>query len=115
MGPENRIDLTGCRLYLNGEPVTMGQLPEITLATDAPEPAGMISKMEQITMTFKTPKRWRCRSRKRFIKLVMSEGVSRNYAEWLAYFTRKWLQVSYGEAWRNNLWRGWTFCDSRFN
>ena len=106
MGLKNEIDLTRCTMYLNGELVTMGQLPEITLAADAPKPDIVLGGLS---------KRWRCQSRKRFIKLVMSEGVSRNYAEWLAHFTRKWLRVSYGEAWRNNLWRGWTFCDSRFN
>ena len=99
MGPENKIDLTGYTLFLDGEPVEqIGTLPEITVAADAPEPEGMISKMEPITMTLKTPKHWRCRSRKRFIKLMMSEGISRNGAVWLADFIRKLMP--YGEAWR---------------
>lgn len=42
MGPKNEIDLAGCTLYLNGEPVTMGQLPEITLAADAPKPDSVL-------------------------------------------------------------------------
>lgn len=46
-------------------------------------------------------KRWHCRSRKRYIKLMMSEGISRNYAERLADFTR--TLMPYGEAWRNYL------------
>lgn len=103
MGPENKIDLTGYTLFLDGEPVEqIGTLPEITVAADAPEPDGVFGSLSDLSLemkgTFKTPKRWRCRSRKRFIKLMMSEGISRNGAVWLADFIRGLMP--YGEAWR---------------
>lgn len=102
MGPENKIDFSACTLFLDGEPIgtgTIEQLPEITVASDAPEPDMHLADLSlEITGYFKTPKRWRCRSRKRFIKLMMSEGISRNGAVWLADFMRK--MMPYGEAWR---------------
>ena len=108
MGPESRNDYI---VYLNDVPIAQGQiqLPEITLPADAPELEipSMFQPME-ISMRVEIPKHWRCRSRKRFIKLVMSEGMSRNYAEKLADFTR--TLMPYGEAWRTRLiakkWRG---------
>lgn len=103
MGPESETKYT---VYMNGEPIAVtGILPEITVTEEGiAESAGVLTLCEPITLTgyFYTPKRWRCRSRKRFIKLVMSEGISRNSAEWLADFTRK-MRTSYGEAWRNHL------------
>ena len=105
MGPESKNDYT---LYPDGVPIARGeiQLPEITVPADAPEReiTPLLEPME-FTMTVKTPKRWRCRSRKRYIKLMMSEGITRNYAERLADFTRKLMP--YGEAWRNHLQRKW--------
>ena len=52
----------------------------------------------RVTISVKPGKHWRCRSRKRFIKLMMSEGIDRNHARWLADFMRGWMP--YGEAWR---------------
>lgn len=106
MGPENKVDLDNYTLYLNGEPIAWGQgeLPEITVPEEVREPRnGLPCEYMEYTLYFKIPKRWRCRSRKRFIKLMMSEGVSRNNAEWLADFTRK--MMSYEEAWGNYLLR----------
>ena len=104
MGPESKND--DYTLYLDGVPIARGeiQLPEITVSADAPEPEvmTMLEPME-FTVTVTTPKHWRCRGRKRFIKLMMSEGISRNYAEWLADFTR--TLMPYGETWRNYLLR----------
>jgi len=106
MGQESKNDYT---LYLDGVPVAIGEIREITLAADAPE-LGDIPPMQPIefTVQIKTPKRWRCRGRKRFVKLMMSEGITRNYAERLADFTR--MLMPYGEAWRNHIlhkfWRG---------
>lgn len=95
-------------LFMDGEPIEWGQLglPEITVPEEVFEPPKMIGMCEymEFSMTIKTPKRWRCRSRKRFIKLMMSTGVSRNNAEWLADFVRGWMP--YGEAWRNHLFTG---------
>lgn len=102
MWPENESVLMDGTLYLDGEPIATGtikQLPEITVAADAPEPDMHLADLSlEITGYFKTPKRWRCRGRKRFIKLMMSEGISRNGAVWLADFIRK--MMPYGEAWR---------------
>ena len=107
MGPENKTDLGNCTLYLNGEPIAWGQgeLPEITVPEEVREPQKSIGMCERMkfTLTIKMPKRWRCRSRKRFIKLVMSEGIGRNYAERLADFVRGWMP--YREAWREYLWK----------
>lgn len=107
MGPENKIDLGNCTLYLNGEPIAWGQgeLPEITVPEEVREPrSGLPCEYMGCTLYFKIPKRWRCKSRKRFIKLMMSEGMSRNNAEWLADFTRGLM--SYKEAWGNYLLHG---------
>lgn len=104
MGPENKTDLDNRTLYLNGEPIAWGQgeLPEITVPEEVREPrSGLPCEYMGCTLYFKIPKRWRCRSRKRFIKLMMSERVSRNYAEWLADFTRGLM--SYKKAWGNYL------------
>lgn len=107
MGTESEKSYT---VYLNGEPIAVTRtLPEITVREEGvAESAGVLScEPIEITGYFKTPKHWRCRSRKRFIKLVMSEGISRNWAEWLADFAR--ALMPYREAWRNVLWRIWTF------
>lgn len=104
MGPENKIELGDCTLYLNGEPIAWGQgeLPEIIVPDEVLEPRnGLPCEYMECTLYFKIPKRWRCRGRKRFIKLMMSEGISRNCAEWLADFVRG--MMSYGEAWGNYL------------
>ena len=104
MGPENKIDLGDCTLCLNGEPIAWGQgeLPEITVPKEVREPAsGLPFEYMECTLYFKIPKRWRCKSRKRFIKLMMSEGISRNNAERIVDFTRGLM--SYREAWSNYL------------
>ena len=104
MGTESENSYT---LYLDGVPITTGPLPEITVPADEPGPGRILADPSlEMTFTFawKTPKRWRCRSRKRFIKLMMSEGISRNYAERLAHFTQM-VMPSYGEAWRNHFLR----------
>ena len=103
MGPENKIDLTGYTLCLDGEPVgKIGELPEIMLNEDAQALKITLGKTQTITMEIKMPKRWYCRSRKRFIKLMMSEGISRNHAKLLAYAVQV-MRMSYKEAWRNYL------------
>ena len=108
MGPENKVDLDNCALFLNGEPIAWGkfELPEITVPDEVFEPPKSMEACQcvEFTLTFKTPRRWRCRSRKRFIKLMMSEGIGRNCAGRLADFVRGWMP--YGEAWRNYLFTG---------
>ena len=110
MGPESKSCGT---LYLDGVPIMTGEIQEITILADEPEPetkdvlrpAEFLEFME-FTAHIKTPKHWNCRSRKRFIKLMMSEGISRNNAEWLADFMRGWMP--YEQAWRKySLCRFW--------
>ena len=107
MGPENGFDPNNYTLYLGDTPIARGEieLVEITVPVDAPKPERILQLQQvEFTVHFKTPKRWRCRGRKRFIKLMMSEGISRNNAERMADFMRGW--IPYGEAWRNYLFTG---------
>lgn len=104
MGPESKNeDYTLC---LDGMPIAWREpLPEITVREEgvAELAGGLVCEPVEFTAHFKTPKRWRCKNRKRFIKLMMSEGISRNYAERLADFVRGWMP--YGKAWREYLWK----------
>lgn len=105
MGPGNGFDPNSFTLFLGDTPIARGEieLVEITVPVDAPKPERILQLQQvEFTVHFKTPKRWRCRSRKRFIKLIMSEGISRNYAERMADFVRRWMP--YGDAWRRYLW-----------
>lgn len=43
-------------------------------------------------------KAWRCKSRKRFIKLLMSKGMRRDCAVWNADMVQK-SGLSYNDAW----------------
>ena len=106
MGPENGFDLNDVTLYLGDTPIARGEirLAEITLPPDAPKLESVLPLQEvEFTVYFKVQKRRSCKSRKRFIKLMMSEGISRNYAEQLADFVRGWMP--YGKAWREYLWK----------
>ena len=106
MGPENGFDLNNVTLYLGDTPIARGEirLAEITLPPDALKLESVLPLQEvEFAFTIKAPKRWRCKNRKRFIKLMMSEGISRNYAERLADFVRGWMP--YGKAWREYLWK----------
>lgn len=47
---------------------------------------------------FKLQKRFRCKSRKRFAKLIMAQGYPREYAVWLAKTVQK-IGISYSDAW----------------
>ena len=104
MGPESKSNYI---LYMHGvlnDALTIpGIIHEITVPMDAlnPEIMPLLLKPMEFSVTVKTPKRWRCRSRKRYIKLLMSEGVRRKRAKILAYFVQ--ARMSYGEAWRNRL------------
>ena len=96
------------KVYLDGVPIDPEKIVNFTVTAEETEPDGLLAGQSlEITMHFKAPKCWRCRSRKRFIKLVMSEGISRNRAEWMADFAR--ALMPYREAWRNVLWGIWTF------
>lgn len=101
MGPESENRYT---VYLDGVPIDQEKIVNVSLTMEAQEPDSVLAGQSlEFTMHYKTPKRWRCRSRKRFIKLMMSEGIGRNYAELLADFVRGWMP--YREAWREYLWK----------
>ena len=106
MGTENESSYT---VYLDGVPITPGPLPEVTVTADATEqngpPPWWMSMQGKIKV--KILKRWRCRGRKRFIKLMMSEGLSRNDAEQETDFVKAWMRYagSYENVWRKYLWR----------
>ncbi len=106
MGPENGFDLNDVTLYLGDTPIARGEirLAEITLPPDALKLESVLPLQEvEFAFTIKAPKRWRCKNRKRFIKLMMSEGISRNYAERLADFVRG--RMPYGKVWRKYIWQ----------
>ncbi len=64
MGPENKVDMDNCALFLNGEPIAWGkfELPEITAPDEVFEPPKGIKVCQcvEFTLTFKTQRRWRC-------------------------------------------------------
>ena len=106
MGPENGFDLNDVTLYLGDTPIARGEIrmAEITLPPDALKLESVLPLQEvEFAFTIKAPKRWRCKNRKRFIKLMMSEGISRNYAERLADFVRG--RMPYGKVWRKYIWQ----------
>ena len=105
MGPEHKGEYA---LYMDGVRIELAEPPEIKLAADALERDALrLSNLENtLKLVLKTPKCWRCQSKKRFIKLAMSKGISRNGAVWLANWVRKsgW---SYRWAWQGVIfWRG---------
>jgi hypothetical protein len=89
MGPHDSSPVAFA-VFLNGEPVGMadGHLPEITIAPDddAPAPGPSILNGPDFTfsMRMKPWKGQRCRTRKRFIKLLMAHGLTRNQAAEIA-------------------------------
>lgn len=107
MGPENKFNQNDFTLFLGDTPIARGeiQLAEITVPADTSKPETILPLQQmEFTVHFKVQKRRSCKSRKRFIKLMMSEGISRNYAEQLADFVRKLMP--YRRAWRNYLFTG---------
>lgn len=73
---------------LGDVPIAPGVVHEITVSEDALTPEAM-SLLQPIELEFSVqqvnmPKRWRCGSRKRFVKLLMSHGCSRNGANQIA-------------------------------
>lgn len=105
MGPHSESNGT---LYWDGVPIMQGtmQMQEITVPMDAlnPEALTLLEPME-FTMHIKVPKRWRCRGRKRFVKLLMSKGISRNQAGSVARVARI-ACVPYGELWQSYFFWG---------
>lgn len=103
MGLENKVDLSNCTPYLGNTPIVRGeiQLAEITVPADAPKQESILPLQQmELTVHFKMPKHWHCKSRRRFIKLLMSKKISRNQAESVARVARI-AGVPYEELWRS--------------
>ncbi len=107
MGPENSSEVEGLVLYTaDGEKIGKIQdLAEVTVAAGKEIVSAMCPAMVELhgTLTARPAKNWRCRSRKRFIKLVMSKGYSRNYAVRFAERARR-VGISY-----QGVWQTWFF------
>ena len=108
MGPEDKGKYT---VYWNGvplsdTPIAPGIIHKIELSADAPNQEGvpLLGPME-FTMYIKVPKHWHCKSRRRFIKLLMSKGISRNQAKRVAGVARI-AGVPYGELWQSYFFWG---------
>lgn len=110
MGEESNVTMDNMVLYMDGEPIGKVVAPlsftEFDFADD-----GIESEFDNL----KHLSDWnlsmscylinpRCRTRKRYIKLLMSCGLSRNQAKWAAKKVQLWC-ISYSEAWREQLWR----------
>ena len=108
MGPENgkAEDLV---LYTkDGERLgPIRDLPEVTVTPgeEAAQAFRRVMRKMSATIDVKPPKHWSCRSRKRFIKLMMGEGWTRNWAEALAHLVRG-SKIPYSEAWKSHLRTG---------
>lgn len=87
-------------LYLNGKPVADFSIDGDTLKieeygnTPGPLIAAAFGPVA-MSMRVSLPKEWRCRSRKRFVKLLMSCGHPRNQAAHLADIVARSNILSY--------------------
>lgn len=112
MGPEN-CETENPMLYTaDGQRIgtiwDLRYLPEVTVAAGKEITSAMCPAMAELSMTLsvKMPKQWNCKGRKRFIKLVMSKGYSRNYAVRFAARARR-VGIPYQDIWRTwFLWEG---------
>jgi hypothetical protein len=102
MGPENS-DAGSFELYTpGGEKMEMVYgMPPITVQTAA-EAAREIRQARTTMFRVRLGKEYRCRSRKRFVKLLMSKGIERNYAQKVAEQAREQGGYRY-------VWQGWLF------
>ena len=99
MGPEEQK--RNFMIYCNGQPVAefsrIDEMAEITITDPDAEPA-IIGALGPVAFSARIsiPKQWRCRSRKRFIKLLMAHGCPRNdAAEIAAIPSRAWQGLSF--------------------
>ena len=104
MGPrEKRPDI----LYFlsdNGEYQRIGKLEDVAFQCDGTEEKGALEYITsfadvEIVGTVKLP---RCHSRKRYVKLLMAEGVGRNAANFHADVLRD-MGYSWGKAWISHI------------
>lgn len=110
MGPEDSV-AEGLVLYMSdgqriGTIQDLRNLPEVTVAAENGIASVMCPEIAEFSATFsvKMPKQWNCKGRKRFIKLVISMGYSRNYAVRFAEWARK-VGIPYQDIWRT--WFFW--------
>ncbi len=103
MGPDEH---TPVRVFLNGHDVTE-QVSSVTppgvwiMDESSPWPPG-IPVPKEVSIVYKSapvPKHHRCRSRKRFVKLLMGRGYPRNVANLLADLVRYTEGLSFQKAW----------------
>lgn len=85
----------------NGEFQRIGKLEDVAFQRDGTEEKGTLEYMTsfadgEIVGTVKLP---RCHSRKRYVKLLMAEGVCRNASNFHADVLRD-MGYSWGKAWR---------------
>ncbi len=107
MGPENG-EAESLVLYTeDGEKIgkMIWDLTEVDVPAGKEIAPAMCPAMVELhgRLTARPAKNWRCRSRKRFIKLLMSKGISRNEAGSVARVARI-VGVPYRE-----LWQAWFF------
>ncbi len=96
MGPENSSEVESLVLYTaDGQRIgairDLRDLPEVTVAAGKERGSAMRRVMASLSMTIsvksvKPEKSWRCRSRKRFIKLLVSRLQSATVHPFLEHF-----------------------------
>ncbi len=112
MGPENCEAEDPVLYTADGQRIgtirDLRDLLEVTVPTGKESGAAMSRVMASfsVTISVKPARDWRCRSRKRFIKLLMSKGISRNETESVARVARI-AGVQYRELWQSYFfWQG---------
>lgn len=115
MGPENSEKFTAV-MMVDGKPVKIkpGVFHEIRCTSNEPC-SNLLLSQNEITIRMKMPKNYRCKSKKRFVKLLMSREIQRNDAKKIAQ-TTVWMNSqkpswifpikSYSEHW-HLVWFGW--------
>lgn len=84
MGPENSGEPTKLYMMVDGEPVEIRPgafSAKITYAEEAVDCEPLEMREREFTIRIDYPKALRCRNRKRFVKLLMARGHSRNEAK----------------------------------
>ncbi len=111
MGPENGEAESLVLYTADGQRIgtirDLRDLPEVTVQAGKEIAPAMCPAMAELhgTLTARLVKNWCCRSRKRFIKLLMSKGIRRNEAASVAKVARI-AGVPYGELWQGYFFWG---------
>lgn len=84
MGPENSGRKPVLYMMVDGQPVEVEpDFAEITFTED--QQGNPVMDNCEFSVRVKLPRSLRCRSRKRFVKLLMASGINRNTAQKLAW------------------------------